>query len=147
MKELFFFLLLLITFNVNAETIKHFELLNGKLSIPFDSKVNYYTVYLVDGETKIKANYNLIDEDNTVLIDEDNEKAVYKVFDNNVLLEEYTFYKNMKEDTPVFNEVINPKPEEKTIKHLGLYVFGTCGLIIIILFKVIVLGFKKKHKI
>lgn len=147
MKKLFFFLLLLITFNVNAETIKHFELLNGKLSIPFDSKVNYYTVYLVDGETKIKANYNLIDEDNTVLIDEDNEKAVYKVFDNNVLLEEYTFYKNMKEDTPVFNEVINPKPEEKTIKHLGLYVFGTCGLIIIILFKVIVLGFKKKHKI
>ena len=147
MKKLFFFLLLLITFNVNAETIKHFELLNGKLSIPFDSKVNYYTVYLVDGETKIKANYNLIDEDNTVLIDEDNEKAVYKVFDNNVLLEEYTFYKNMKEDTPVFNEIINPKPEEKTIKHLGLYVFGTCGLIIIILFKVIVLGFKKKHKI
>ena len=40
MKKLFFFLLLFLSFNVNAETIKHFEVLNGKLSIPFDSKVN-----------------------------------------------------------------------------------------------------------
>ena len=147
MKKLFFFLLLFLNFNVNAETIKHFEVLNGKLSIPFDSKVNDYTVYLVDGETKIKANYNLIDEKNTVEIKEDNEKAIYTVFNNNEELEKYTFYKNIKEDLPVFNENISPKTEEKEIKNLALYVFGTCGIIILILFKVIVLGFKKKHKI
>ena len=147
MKKLFFFLLFFLSFNVNAETIKHFEVLNGKLSIPFDSKVNDYTVYLVDGETKIKANYNLIDEKNTVEIKEDNEKAVYTVFNNNIELEKYTFYKNIKEEIPVFNENINSKIEEKEIKNLALYVFGTCGIIIIILFKVIVLGFKKKHKI
>ena len=147
MKKLFFFLLLFLSFNVNAETIKHFEVLNGKLSIPFDSKVNDYTVYLVDGETKIKANYNLIDEKNTVEIKEDNEKAIYTVFNNNEELEKYTFYKNIKEDLPVFNENISPKTEEKEIKNLALYVFGTCAIIIVILFKVIVLGFKKKHKI
>ncbi len=147
MKKLFFFLLFFLSFNVNAETIKHFEVLNGKLSIPFDSKVNDYTVYLVDGETKIKANYNLIDEKNTVEIKEDNEKAIYTVFNNNEELEKYTFYKNIKEDIPVFNENISPKTEEQEIKNLALYVFGTCAIIIIILFKVIVLGFKKKHKI
>ena len=147
MKKLFFFLLLFLSFNVNAETIKHFEVLNGKLSIPFDSKVNNYTVYLIDGETKIKANYNLIDEKNTVEIKEDNEKAIYTVFNNNEELEEYIFYKNIKEDIPVFKENVSPKKEIKKIKNLGLYVFGPCVLIIIILFKIIVLGFKKKHKI
>ena len=147
MKKLFFFLLLFFSFNVNAETIKHFEVLNGKLSIPFDSKVNDYTVYLVEGETKIKANYNLIDEKNTVEIKEDNEKAVYTVFNNNEELEKYTFYKNIVEDVPVFKESNNSKPEVKKIKYLEFYVFGTCAFIILILFKVIVLGFKKKHKI
>ena len=42
---------------------------------------------------------------------------------------------------------MSPKTEEKEIKNLALYVFGTCAVIIVILFKVIVLGFKKKHKI
>ena len=146
MKKIFFFLLFLIVFNVNAETIKHFEVLNGKLSIPFDSKVNNYTVYLVDGETNIKANYNLLDESNTVEVEEDNEKAIYKVFKNGEELEEYTFYKNLEEEKPVFNEYA-ASPKQEKIKNLEFYVFGTCAFIIIILFKIIVLGFKKKHKI
>ena len=146
MKKIFFFLGLLLAFNVKAETIKHFEVLNGKLSLPFDSKVNNYTVYLVDGETTIKANYNLIDESNTVVVSEDNEKAIYTVYNNDVELEKYTFYKNLDEEVPVFNEVVSTPKQEK-IKNLEIYVFGTCALIIIILFKIIVLGFKKKHKI
>ena len=146
MKKIFFFLGLLLAFNVKAETIKHFEVLNGKLSLPFDSKVNNYTVYLVDGETTIKANYNLIDESNTVVVSEDNEKAIYTVYNNDVELEKYTFYKNLDEEVPVFNEVVS-SPKQEKIKNLEIYVFGTCALIIIILFKIIVLGFKKKHKI
>ena len=146
MKKIFFFLGLLLAFNVKAETIKHFEVLNGKLSLPFDSKVNNYTVYLVDGETTIKANYNLIDESNTVVVSEDNEKAIYTVYNNDIELEKYTFYKNLDEEVPVFNEVVSTPKQEK-IKNLEIYVFGTCALIIIILFKIIVLGFKKKHKI
>ena len=146
MKKIFFFLGLLLAFNVEAETIKHFEVLNGKLSLPFDSKVNNYTVYLVDGETTIKANYNLIDESNTVVVSEDNEKAIYTVYNNDIELEKYTFYKNLDEEVPVFNEVVSTPKQEK-IKNLEIYVFGTCALIIIILFKIIVLGFKKKHKI
>lgn len=147
MKKLFFFLCLLLTFNVKAETIKHFEVLNGKLSIPFDSKVNNYTVYLIDGEDTIKANYNLIDENNTVQVKEDNEKAVYTVYQGDEQLEQYVFYKNLEEEVPVFSESINYQAKPQKIKNLEIYVFGSCALLIIILFKVIVLGFKKKHKI
>ncbi len=147
MKKIFFFLLLwCLVFNIHAETIKHFELLNGKLSIPFDSKVNNYTVYLVDGETNIKANYVLVDESNEVKVKEDNEKAIYQVYDKDTLLEEYIFYKNIVEDVPVFTES-NEVTEVKKIKNLAFYVFGSCALIILILFKVIVLGFRKKHRI
>ncbi len=145
MKKIFFFLFLFFTINVHAETIKHFEVLNGKLSIPFDSKVNDYTVYLVDGETNIKANYNLIDENNEVVIKEDNEKAIYTVFSNGEEIEQYNFYKNIDEEVPVFKEV-NSKSKTEKIKNLEIYVFGSCALIIILLFKIIVLGFKKKHK-
>ena len=119
MKKIFFFLGLLLAFNVEAETIKHFEVLNGKLSLPFDSKVNNYTVYLVDGETTIKANYNLIDESNTVVVSEDNEKAIYTVYNNDVELEKYTFYKNLDEEVPVFNEVVSTPKQEK-IKNLEI---------------------------
>ncbi len=132
--------------SVKADTMKNFEVLNGKLSIPFDPLVNYYTVYLVEGEDTIKANYSLFDSSLDVVLKEDLEKAVYEVYDGSVKKEEYTFYKNLVDDAVVFNEVsdVSDVSDVKEIKNLPIYVISGCLVIIIILFKVIVLGFKKK---
>ncbi len=143
MKKIFFFFgLLIIGINVQAETLKNFEVLNGKLSIPFDSKLNNYTVYLVNSDENILANYTLIDEDNEVEVIEDKDKAIYQVKKDNNVLEEYTFYKIREESSLVFNEI--PTVKQERIANLHIYVTGVCALIIIILFKIIVLGFKKK---
>ncbi len=145
MKKIFFFIwLFFIMGTVNAETMKHFEVLNGKLSIPFDSKINTYTVYLIDGESQINANYILMDDALTATIDEDREKAVYKIFNGEKEVEEYVFYKITTEETPVFNEKIIESEPPKEIPNLPYYIIGTCLIIIIILFKIIVIGFKRK---
>lgn len=148
MKKIFFFFFCFFSFlswNVQAETMKHFEVLNGKLSIPFDSKVNDYTVYLIDGATKIEANYSLLKDTYQVDIQEDPEKTVYSIFEEGKVLEQYTFYKDQKESTPVFQEMSSVKsPKEVRNPHLRIYVIGGCTLIILLLFKIIVLGFKKQ---
>lgn len=148
MKKIFFFFFCFFSFlswNVQAETMKHFEVLNGKLSIPFDSKVNDYTVYLIDGATNIEANYSLLKDTYQVDIQEDPEKTVYSIFEEGKVLEQYTFYKDQKESTPVFQEMSSVKsPKEVRNPHLRIYVIGGCTLIILLLFKIIVLGFKKQ---
>ena len=128
---------------VYADSLKHFEVLNGKLSIPFDKTINRYTVYLAEGESTIKANYILQNEKNTVQIDENDEVAIYSVFDNDQKIEDYYFYKKLSfDETLVFKENINSQEKEE-IPNLHIYVIGVCSLIILILFKVIVIGFKK----
>lgn len=127
--------------------MKHFEVLNGKLSIPFDSKVNDYTIYLIDGATKIEANYTLINDTYQVEIQEDEKKAIYVVMEKGEEIEKYTFYKDIKETTPVFQETTSKTDTQQNINpNIRIYVLGVCAIIILALFKMIVLGFKKKTK-
>ena len=60
--------------------------------------------------------------------------------------ETYTFYLEKEETTPVFNENIlnySAKKQEE-IPFLPWYVGAGCLLLILLFFKIIVLGFKKK---
>ncbi len=147
MKKLFFFFLFLFIGipTIQADSLKHFEVLNGKLSIPFDPKVNTYTVYLIANATNIEANYSLMDKNNEVKIEEDNEKAIYTVYNKEGKIEEYTFYKNLEntDEIPVFQEYV-ANDTDQTIPYLKYYVLGGCAFIILCLFKIIVIGFKKK---
>ena len=126
---------------VNASLIKDLEVLNGTLSRNFQSTNNYYSVDLNEGSDTLLLNYTL-EEGSIANITYKDDKAILTVTKEDTN-EDYVFYLNKKEEEiPVFNEMLE---ETKIIPHLKLYIGVACILIIILLFKIIVLGFKK-HK-
>ena len=57
--------------------------------------------------------------------------------------EKYVFYINQKEAKKVMKEIKEEKEEQRIIPHLKYYVGGGCLLSILLLFKSLVIGFKK----
>lgn len=153
MKKFFFFCLLFFPVQVLAGSITNLEVLNGTLSREFDSNNNVYSVVLNDGESTLKLNYVLEDQEALVTIEgndyqvgEDN-VAVLTVTNSDGTKESYTFYLEKEETQAVFEEVsLMDEPAEKEIAFLEVYVGIGCFIVILILFKVIILGFSKKKR-
>lgn len=140
-KKLLIPLLLFIPSIVNASLIKDLEVLNGTLSRDFQSTNNYYSVDLNEGSDTLLLNYTL-EEGSIANIKYEEDKAILTISKDNIT-EDYVFYLNKKEEErPVFNETVE---EERVIPHLKEYISIGCIIIIILLFKILVLGFKK-HK-
>lgn len=153
MKKFFFFCLLFFPVQVLAGSITNLEVLNGTLSREFDSNNNVYSVVLNDGESTLKLDYVLEDQEALVTIEgndyqvgEDN-VAVLNVTNSDGTKESYTFYLEKEEIQAVFEEVnLMDEPAEKKIAFLEVYVGIGCFIVILILFKVIILGFSKKKR-
>ena len=156
MKKIFFFLcfFFICVLYVSADSIQNLEVLNGTLSRKFESANNVYSVVLNENETSLKLNYELKDKDakvsflNNEYVQNGENVATLLVTNSNGLEESYTFYLEKEETTPVFNESLltNNVSEVKEIPYLKYYVGLGCLLIILILFKILVIGFKKRKK-
>ena len=147
MKKIFFFLMLLPT-SVFASSIKSVEVLNGTLSREFESTNNIYSVTLNDDATSLMMNcetesgitiniYN-----NEYIVGEEN-KVIYEAVDEEGKKEEYVFYLEKDIATPVFATSYEEEEKEKIIRHLKWYVISGVVFINLLLFKIIVLGFKR----
>ena len=147
MKKIFFFLMLLPT-SVFASSIKSVEVLNGTLSREFESTNNIYSVTLNDDATSLMMNcetesgitiniYN-----NEYIVGEEN-KVIYEAVDEEGKKEEYVFYLEKDITTPVFATNYEEDEKEKIIPHLKWYVISGIVFINLLLFKIIVLGFKR----
>ncbi len=157
MKKIFFFLCFFFigVLYVSADSIQNLEVLNGTLSRKFESANNVYSVVLNENETSLKLNYELKDKDakvsflNNEYVQNGENVATLLVTNSNGLEESYTFYLEKEETTPVFNESLltNNVSEVKEIPYLKYYVALGCLLIILILFKILVIGFKKRKKL
>lgn len=153
MKKFFFFCFLFFPVQVLAGSITNLEVLNGTLSREFDSNNNVYSVVLNEGENTLKLDYVLEDQEALVTIEgndyqvgEDN-VAVLNVTNSDGTKESYTFYLEKEETQAVFEEVsLMDDPAEKEIAFLEVYVGIGCFIVILILFKVIILGFSKKKR-
>lgn len=138
-KRLLFFIVLFIPIVVNASLIKDLKVLNGVISREFQSTNNYYSVDLDDGSDELELDYELVDGV-TLDINIDNDKEVLTVSKDN-MHEDYVFYLNKSvEELPVFQE---NEEEDRQIPHLKIIVFLGGLAVILMLFKLIVLGRKK----
>lgn len=156
MKKIFFFLFSFFSFIpfVLADSIKNLEVVNGTLSREFESTNNVYSVILDDSEDSLKVTYELNDPEakvvfhNNEYVDGSENKMEMEVENTDGTKEIYTFYLEKEETTPVFNEAIltNNISEQKEIPFLSWYVGIGCFIVIALLFKIIVLGFKKRKK-
>ncbi len=153
MKKIFFFLIIFFPVLVHAGTIESFTVRNGELSRKFESNNNVYSVNIFEGETRFLFDYTLENEEDEVVITGDEydpskeNKTEITVTDKFGTKEVYTFYLEREETTPVFQTVNldNSLDVKRVIPHLEIYVGISCLIIILILFKIIVLGFKKKR--
>lgn len=145
-------MLLMIPVFVNAGTIKDLNVLNGTLSRKFEFNNNIYSIVLENDATRVLFDFTLENEEDIITIENDkykeNEENIAKIKLQNKegMIEEYTFYLEKENTTPVFQniDIYNTLDIKKEIPHLEIYVGIGCLFIICILFKCIVLGFKKK---
>ena len=150
MKKIFFFLCFFVPVFTSAASIKDLEVENGVLSREFETTNNTYSILLNDGEERVRFSYDLFDSDASVTIKGDTfidgmeNKTVMEVENTDGTTEIYTFYLEKESVTPVFQEFPTINETKKVIPYLSYYVGIVCFLIILILFKIIVLGFKKR---
>lgn len=147
MKKIFFFLMLLPT-SVFASSIKSVEVLNGTLSREFEPTNNIYSVTLNDDATSLMMNCETesgitINIYNNEYIAGEENKVIYEAVDEEGKKEEYVFYLEKDITTPVFATSYEEDEKEKIIPHLKWYVISGVVFINLLLFKIIVLGFKR----
>ena len=139
---------MLLSTSVFASSIKSVEVLNGTLSREFESTNNIYSVTLNDDATSLMMNcetesgitiniYN-----NEYIVGEEN-KVIYEAVNEEGKKEEYVFYLEKDITTPVFATNYEEDEKEKIIPHLKWYVISGIVFINLLLFKIIVLGFKR----
>lgn len=147
MKKIFFFLMLLPT-SVFASSIKSVEVLNGTLSREFEPTNNIYSITLNDDATSLMMNCETesgitINIYNNEYIAGEENKVIYEAVDEEGKKEEYVFYLEKDITTPVFATSYEEEEKEKIIPHLKWYVISGVVFINLLLFKIIVLGFKR----
>lgn len=147
MKKIFFFLMLLPT-SVFASSIKSVEVLNGTLSREFEPTNNIYSVTLNDDATSLMMNCETesgitINVYNNEYIAGEENKVIYETVNEEGKKEEYVFYLEKDITTPVFATSYEEEEKEKIIPHLKWYVISGVVFINLLLFKIIVLGFKR----
>ncbi len=146
---LFFFCFFLFPFSVYAGSISELTVLNGTLSRTFESDNNTYSVLLDEGETTLKLEYLCTDEQaQSELLQNEYEEnasnvAKLQVTNSDGTKETYTFYLEKEEVVPVMKE----SKKEVTAKvnpYLKWYVILGEVLVISLLFKVLILGKKRR---
>ena len=147
MKKIFFFLMLLPT-SVFASSIKSVEVLNGTLSREFEPTNNIYSVTLNDNATSLMMNCETesgitINVYNNEYVSGEENKVIYETVNEEGKKEEYVFYLEKDIATPVFATSYEEDEKEKIIPHLKWYVISGVVFINLLLFKIIVLGFKR----
>lgn len=147
MKKIFFFLIFLPT-GVFASSIKSVEVLNGTLSREFEPTNNIYSVTLNDNATSLMMNCETesgitINIYNNEYIAGEENKVIYETVNEEGKKEEYVFYLEKDITTPVFATSYEEDELEKIIPHLKWYVISGVIFINLLLFKIIVLGFKR----
>lgn len=142
LKKLFFLILLFFPVLVNASKISNLKVLNGTLSREFEPTNNLYSVDLNKGETHLKFDYTLEEAEDVVNMVQEDNKVLLKITSKDNSEETYVFYVNQEYSTPVFKENKVKEGQTKEIPNLKYYVISIVFVIILILFKVIVLGFK-----
>ena len=146
MKKRFLFFLCFLPISVSAESILNLEVLNGNLSREFEPNNNVYSVTLNKEEDALELKYELKDKEANVESNTENDITTLSITNSDGTKETYTFYVNKEIATPVFKEY-QKKEKEQKIPYLEYYVGVPCVIFILFLFKVLVLGFKKKrHK-
>ena len=147
MKKIFFFLMFLPT-SVFASSIKSVEVLNGKLSREFETTNNIYSVILNDDANSLMMNCET--ESGTTINIYNNEyvvggenKVIYETINAEGEKEDYVFYLEKESTTPVFAINYEEEEKERIIPHLKWYVISGVVFINLLLFKIIVLGFKR----
>ena len=147
MKKIFFFLMLLPT-SVFASSIKSVEVLNGTLSREFEPTNNIYSIILNDDATSLMMNCETesgitINVYNNEYIAGEENKVIYETVNEEGKKEDYVFYLEKESTTPVFATNYEEEEKEKIIPHLKWYVISGVVFINLLLFKIIVLGFKR----
>ena len=127
----------------NASKLQDLEILNGTLSRKFEPTNNYYSVQLDKGETFLRFNYQLENDQDKITTEQNDDQVLIKVLSNDASEETYVIYINKEETIEVFKENTPKIEEEKSeIPHLKYYVGLGVLSIIILLFKILILGKK-----
>ncbi len=134
--------------SVFASSIKSVEVLNGTLSREFETTNNIYSVILNEDANSLMMNCET-DSDITINV-YNNEyvvggenKVIYETINAEGEKEDYVFYLEKESTTPVFATNYEEKEEQRIIPHLKWYVISGVVFINLLLFKIIVLGFKR----
>ena len=152
MKKCFFFFFFWCPFLVQAASVSSFEVLNGTLSLPFDSENNVYSILLDEDATTALVHYELNDEQASATLSHNEydplgeNKMLLTVTNADKTVETYTFYLEKEQNVvPVFqtSNVLEEQTKQE-IPHLKAYVAFGCSIVILFLFKIIVLGFSKR---
>ena len=153
--KILFFLVSFFFFSLQtqASSLQNLEVLNGTLSREFESTNNVYSVLLETGEETLEVKYETVDPNAIVHIYNEKfevggeNKTLIEVINQDGTKETYTFYLEQETVTPVFDETLltTNEIEPKEIPFLSVYVGAGCFLLIVLLFKLLVLGFKKKN--
>ena len=139
----FFLIFFLFSFSVKADSITSIEVKNGVLSPAFDPNNNLYSIDLAEGEEFLDFSYELRDENASVTRSDEEDKTVLTIQNTDKTQEEYVFYINKEETTPVFAPVTTSEKQPEIPFLIG-YVSIGCLLIIALLFKILIIGFKKR---
>ena len=155
MKKIFFFSLFFFfpwvvsATDINTNSITDLKVLNGILSRKFEPTNNIYSIILNNDASVLELDYVLgntnaeVIEEGFLYRENQENKASLTVISEDGTKEVYTFYLEKEEEEMVFLEEIEDVSDNKTKNPYLIYYVGiACFFIILVLFKVIVLGFK-----
>ncbi len=126
------------------------EITNGELSLPFDKYNNKYTVLLAKDITTLDIVYEVDPEVNIEILDNhdlqnDSIVTINLKENNNVVSYELHILKDEEETSSVFLESNNDTESNFMYKYKIFIIPLVCFSLIVILFKIMFLGKKKRN--
>lgn len=130
---------------------KKLEILNGELSVKFDPLNTRYTVKMSTNEEELKINYEIEDDDNISIfnnnITEDDTQVVITVYNDEEMTSYYLeVYKDKNEEANASEDYFKSleiKSDTYTSEYVAPLIAGVCFVLILFLFTAL---FKKRKK-
>ena len=131
--------------------LKRLEILNGELSLKFDSLNTRYTVKMTNEDEELKLNYEIEEDDEISIFNnhltEDKTEVVITVYNEgestSYYLEVYKKEAEEAADTLSYFESLEVKTDTYLPKYVAPLIASICFLVILFLFTVL---FKKRKK-
>ena len=131
--------------------LKRLEILNGELSLKFDSLNTRYTVKMTNEDEELKLNYEIEEDDEISIFNnhltEDKTEVVITVYNEgestSYYLEVYKKEAEEAADTLNYFESLEVKTDTYLPKYVAPLIASICFLVILFLFTVL---FKKRKK-